>query len=81
MDGMRVAVEPLRIVCEGDRYGFEANGVTDWLPPSMWPNAAALVRRMEAMNAVQESFQRMLDDAQAEADAQGGVQTAWQPYA
>lgn len=77
MDGMRSAVEPLRIVQDGARYGCAAGDVVAWLPEALWPNAAALVRRMEAMNAAQESFQRMLDEAQAEADAAGGVQT---PY-
>lgn len=78
MDGLpSVPCEPLRIVRDGLRYGVAAQGMVAWLPAQLWAPAAALLRRMDEMNATAERFQRMLDDAQAEADAAGGVQT---PY-
>ena len=70
-------IEPLCIVKRGVRYGVHANGKTAWLPPSMWTAAAALVARMDAMNATAERMQMLIDAAQAEADAFGGVQTAY----
>ncbi len=69
-------IEPLCIVKRGVRYGVQANGMTAWLPPSMWTAAAALVARMDAMNATAERMQMLIDAAQAEADAFGGVQEA-----
>lgn len=49
--------EPLRIVKQGIRYGFSAEGRTVWLPPGLWANAAAMLRQMSDM-------QRAVDRAQ-----------------
>lgn len=69
--------EPLRIIKAGLKYGFAAGSKIAWLPPEMWANAAELSRRMDAMNAEMDRLQKLIDAAQAEADAAGGVQTAW----
>lgn len=79
MDGMiGHAPEPLRIVQQGVRYGVAIPGKVAWLPADMWAPAAELMRRMEAMNAEADRLSKLIDAAQAEADAVGGVQS---PYA
>ena len=69
--------EPLRLIKDGVRYGVAIPGKIAWLPAEMWPAAAELVRRMDAMNAEADRLQKLVEAAQAEADAIGGVQT---PY-
>jgi hypothetical protein len=71
------SAEPLCIVKRGPRYGFQAEGRTVWLPPAMWANAEAMLRQINAMNSTMAQFQKLADAAQAEADAAGGVQTAY----
>ena len=80
MDGLIAArPEPLAIVRDGIRYGCAAGGKVAWLPADLWAPAAELLMRMEAMNANAERLQRLIDAAQEEADAAGGVQIAWVP--
>ena len=59
-------IEPLMIIRQGERYGVQGGNVTQWLPPALWPAAAALVARMEAMNSTAEyvlSLYRQAEDA------------------
>lgn len=72
MDGVR----PLRIVSRGVRHGVEANGKIAWLPADMWPAAAEAMRRIDAMQERLDYMERLVDAAQAEADARFPVQTA-----
>lgn len=72
MDG----VKPLRLVKKGVRYGVEAAGKVSWLPAEMWPAAAEMMRRIDAMQARIDHFERLVAMAQAEADARYPVQTA-----
>jgi hypothetical protein len=87
MDGLaRALPEPLRLVRSGIRYGVAGGGKVAWLPADMWPAAAEFARRLESMQSEIERLTQeaervnaLIDAAQAEADAAGGVQTPWYP--
>lgn len=69
--------EPLRIVQSGVKYGVAADGMVAWLPPRLWAPAAELKRELERLEKEVARVNQIIDAAQAEADAAGGVQTPW----